>query len=389
MNSINRLIYMFGLLSVSGLFAQEGAVDEERAASLVLLDEVAVRNLGIETVEALETDFEETIFAIGRIRAVPTRNAVVSSRIAGRVVEIKKIEGDLVEKGEEIVLVESLQPGNPPPVITLKAPIAGMVTESHTRLGEPIEPAKELLDIIDLTKVWAIAQVPEAEVGKLDVGSKAHIRMPAMNGDSFDGTLIRFGTAADETAGTLEAVFEIDNAESRLRPGMRAEFSIVVSTRRDVMSVPRESIQGDPTKRIVFVKDYELPNAFVRAPVLLGQQNEEFVEIINGLFPGDEVVTEGSYSLAFAGGGSGISLKEALDAAHGHEHNEDGSEMTDEQKAGAGDHSGHDHGGGGASVLLTRVLIGYSIGISLLFIVVLQLLITSRRKSNPETPVKA
>ncbi|MEM9015611.1 MAG: hypothetical protein AAGC68_01260, partial [Verrucomicrobiota bacterium] len=52
-----------------------------------------------------------------------------------------------------------------------------------------------------------------------------------------------------------------------------------------------------------------------------------------GLFPGDEVVTQGSYALAFAGSGSGMSLKEALDAAHGHEHNDDGSEMTEAQKA--------------------------------------------------------
>ncbi|NJM37533.1 MAG: hypothetical protein HC845_06530 [Akkermansiaceae bacterium] len=61
--------------------------------------------------------------------------------------------------------------------------------------------------------------------------------------------------------------------------------------------------------------------------------NDRFVEITNGLFPADEVVTKGAYSLSFAGGGSGISLKEALDAAHGHEHAEDGSELTPEKKA--------------------------------------------------------
>jgi len=54
--------------------------------------------------------------------------------------------------------------------------------------------------------------------------------------------------------------------------------------------------------------------------------------IRDSLFPGDEVVTQGAYPLSFAGKG-GISLKEALDAAHGHEHNEDGSEMTADQQA--------------------------------------------------------
>jgi hypothetical protein len=56
------------------------------------------------------------------------------------------------------------------------------------------------------------------------------------------------------------------------------------------------------------------------------------VEITKGLFPADEVVTRGAYSLSFAGGGS-VSLIEALDAAHGHKHAADGKEPTPEEEA--------------------------------------------------------
>jgi hypothetical protein len=91
-------------------------------------------------------------------------------------------------------------------------------------------------------------------------------------------------------------------------------------------------LQTDGINRIVFVKDFDLPNAFIKSQVKVGAQNEQYAEILSGLFPGDEVVTQGSYTLMFAGGG-GVSLKAALDAAHGHEHNEDGSEMTASQKA--------------------------------------------------------
>jgi hypothetical protein len=66
---------------------------------------------------------------------------------------------------------------------------------------------------------------------------------------------------------------------------------------------------------------------------VIGEKNKDRVEIINGLFPSDEVVTSGSYALSFVGNESAISLKEALDAAHGHEHNEDGSEITGSQNA--------------------------------------------------------
>ena len=111
---------------------------------------------------------------------------------------------------------------------------------------------------------------------------------------------------------------------------MRTEFSIVVSNREKVMAVPKEALQGDNVAPFVFVKDLELKNAFVKAPVRTGARNDQYVEILSGLFPADDVVTKGAYPLAFAGAGS-VSLKDALDAAHGHEHNEDGTEVTAEQ----------------------------------------------------------
>ena len=127
---------------------------------------------------------------------------------------------------------------------------------------------------------------------------------------------------ADREAGAIEGVFEVPNADGRLQPGMRAEFAIIVKSRPNVLAVPEEAIQGDPASRVVYVKDFDIPNAFVKAPVVVGETGGGWVEVIEGLFPGDEVVTRGSYMLGFAGGG-GMSLKEALDAAHGHKHAED------------------------------------------------------------------
>jgi hypothetical protein len=154
----------------------------------------------------------------------------------------------------------------------------------------------------------------------------------------FEAKLAHIAVEADETTGVIEAAFHVANPEKLLRPGMKAEFSIVVSQRESVMSIPRSAVQGDPAQRFVYVKDFELKNAFVKAPVTLGAQNDRYVEVVSGLLPGDEVVTRGAYALAFAGKGS-VSLKEALDAAHGHAHNEDGTEMTKEQAA----HADHDH----------------------------------------------
>jgi multidrug efflux pump subunit AcrA (membrane-fusion protein) len=327
-------LYLLAVLS----FAQAA-----ETTNTIVLDENGVKNLRIETVEAEETDFEETVFALGRIAEIPERHAVVSSRIAGRVIGLEAHEGDTVQAEQVMVRVESRQAGNPPPVIELKAPLGGLVVQSHVRLGEPVEPDKELLDISDLSEVYAIARVPEHHAAQLKPGSKAHIVVSALGNQIIEGEMLRFGTSADRESGTIDAVFRVANPDLRMRPDMRAEFSVVLSQRNNVMSVPRAALQGDASNRFVYVKHFDLPNAFIKTPVQVGQMNDRFVEITNGLFPADEVVTRGAYSLSFAGGGS-ISLKEALDAAHGHEHAADGSELTEKPTEEAGEHDhGHEH----------------------------------------------
>ena len=260
--------------------------------------------------------------------------------------------------GAVVAKVESRQFATPPPIIELTAPKDGLVTGSRARLGEPVSPDEHLLEIVDLSQVYAVARVPEDSISRLKVGNLAHIIVSALPAEPFQGTLLRFGTTADSESGTLDVVFEMSNSSGRLRPAMRAEFSIVVATHEDVTAVPVEAVQGTPSNRYVFVKDFDLPNTFIKAPVETGMRNGRFIEIVAGLFPGDEVVTKGAYPLAFAGAGS-ISLRDALDAAHGHEHNEDGSELTAEQKAEtaqAADGEEHNHGHTSGLTLFLGVL---------------------------------
>jgi len=358
------------------------AISISRAAdsNTIVLDDIGVKNLRIETVVVEETDFEETAFALGRIDEIPENHAVVSSRISGRVMGLDFKEGETVEKGQVLVVVESRHVGDPPPSIKLMAPMGGLVVASHVRLGEPVEPDKALLDISDLTEVFAIARVPESQIAMLKPGSNAHIHVPALGEQSFEGEMIRFGSRADRESGTVDAVFKLPNPGMRMRSNMRAEFSIVLSRRENVMAVPRAALQGEPSNRFVYVRHFDLKNAFIKAPVQVGAMNDRMVEIVSGIFPADEVVTRGAYSLSFAGGGS-VSLKEALDAAHGHEHAEDGGELTPEKKAeiAAVNNGGKvdaDGGSGSSWMYVSGVL----------FILLLGSLITKKRGASDHQP---
>jgi multidrug efflux pump subunit AcrA (membrane-fusion protein) len=309
-----------------------------RAADPIILDAAGVANLRLETAPAATGDFEETVFALGRIEVFPGRRAVISSRIPGRAVEVHVTHDHFIKQGDLAVVVESRQFEDPPPTVRLTAPISGLVSATHIVPGEPVSPDKILAEILDLSDVYAIARVPEHLAGRLRSGQKARITVAAASGETFLADLEHLGAVADPATGTVEAAFHVPNPKLALRPGMRAEFSIVVATRSEITTVPRSALQGDPATRFVYVKHFDLPNAFIKTPVIVGQTNDQSVEIIRGLFPADEVVTQGAYSLAFVGGGT-ISLKATLDAAHGHEHAVDGSEL----KPGAATAHDHDH----------------------------------------------
>ena len=368
--SISLSAICLSLLSVTAISAATDAP--------IILDASGVANLRIQTVEVEARDFETTVFAIGRIEEIPSKHSVLSSRVAGRVIELHAFEGDAIASGDVVATIETRLIGDPPPQVQLKAPQGGLVVNSHIRLGQPVQPDVELMDISDRSSMWAIAKIPENEAARVQVGSHAHIRVPALGQSLFEATLVRFGVNADRGAGAVEGIFLLENKDGRLRPGMRVEFAVVLDSRADVLAVPRASIQGGPANRVVFVKDFDLPNAFLRVPVVIGERNDRFVEVLSGLFPGDEVVTQGSYSLGFAGGGQNISLKEALDAAHGHEHNEDGSELTDADKAKRAE-TRHDHGGGGATHTLSLLLMIYAGGLTLLVLVASQRWWSQRR----------
>jgi multidrug efflux pump subunit AcrA (membrane-fusion protein) len=315
-----------GLLALWPLLAPA-----KNASNTIILGEAGVKNLRIETVMAEESVFEETIFALGRIEIYPGRKAVLSSRIPGRALEVPITLDHPIKAGDTALVVESRQPGNPPPQVRLPAPITGLVSAVNVAPGQPLEPTDVLAEILDLTDVYAIARVPEYLAGRLKVKQMARITAPAVPDRVFEADLEHIGASADPESGTVEAAFHVQNPDLALRPGMRAEFSIIVDRKENVFTVPRAAVQGDPSNRFVFVKDFELPNAFIKTPVVTGRMNDQSVEILSGLFPADEVVTRGAYSLSFVGGGT-ISLKEALDAAHGHEHAEDGSELTEANK---------------------------------------------------------
>ncbi len=367
------------LLVILVLAATAHAQTPPRNENTVVLDAGGVANLGIQTVQVEEADFEQSIFVLGEIQHTCESHSVLSSRIAGRAVEVLVHEGEFVEQDQILARVESRQPGGPPPIIDLKAPADGLIIRSEIHLGGPVEPDRGLMEILDLSQVWVIARVPQHQAAILKQGLTASVKIPAIGNEIIISKFLRLGVGDDSVQSTVEAIFEIPNPGNRIRPGMRAELSLVASKRTGVTSIPRDALQGDRSNRFIFIKDYELKNAFVRVPVAVGEIAADRVEILSGILPGDEVVLKGAYSLSFAGKGS-ASLKEALDAAHGHPHKEDGTEMSAEEIA-ATSSDGHDHGHDHGSSNMLVIFLSIACGVLLLLLLASPFLFRARAKA--------
>ena len=363
------------LMSISLAVAAE---DSGRFQNMVRLKEAEAALLQLETAEAEETAFEETVFALGEIEVLPGKRAVVSSRIAGRAFSVLVIPTQEIAEGDEVAWIESRQPGDPPPTVMLPSPMAGTVASVRIAPGQPVTPDDVLAEIVSLDVVEAAAQVPQHLAGALAAGQSARIRVATYPDKVFEAKLAHLATEADAGNGTLEAAFHVENPDKLLRPGMKAEFTIVTGRREGVLAVPRAAVLGESGRRFVMVKDYELEHAFLKTGIVAGAVNDGFVEVVSGLFPGDEVVTRGAWNLASAT--SSVSLREAMDAAHGHPHNEDGSEMTKEQIAAAKNEQERREGGGGSMWSPLAVFFAGTSGVLLVLLALMSL----RRKGGAQ-----
>jgi membrane fusion protein, heavy metal efflux system len=175
-----------------------------------------------------------------------------------------------------------------------RAPFSGAVIERNATIGEVVDPNTTLFTVADLSTVWVRADFPEQQAGRLKTGLIFDLRVLAYPDTIFHGTITYVGAVIDPTTRTVMARADVSNPDGRLRPEMFAEVSLVTDE-QSVLSVPRAAVQQVGSRTVVFV--VRGPRRFESREVTLGQASSEYIQVVAGLAPGDEVVTQGSYAL--------------------------------------------------------------------------------------------
>jgi membrane fusion protein, copper/silver efflux system len=173
------------------------------------------------------------------------------------------------------------------------SPFDGYVMELGARQGAAVAPGATLFQLADLSSVWLIAEVPEAQAAWIKTGNPAEAQVPALPGERFEGKVDYLYPELMQATRTLKVRVVFNNPGGHLRPGMFATAHLRGSTQESVLTIPTEAVIKTGTRSIVIVADDA--NHFRPAVVRVGAEHGGRSEILEGLQSGQNVVASGQF----------------------------------------------------------------------------------------------
>jgi Cu(I)/Ag(I) efflux system membrane fusion protein len=313
--------------------------DEKGEQGGVTVSSRAQQNLGMRTAPAEITEIRQELPAVGAVQTDERRMARAEVRVAGWVEKLRVravndpvragqvladiYSPDLVSAQEEYLLARRMAQANAADeplaraarrrleslgvseaqigkletsgaasrTMPILAPISGILSELGVREGAMVQPGVAAFTLTDLSSVWIIVEVPEAQAAMLRIGLRAETRVQTLPGRMFEGRLDYVYPELNAQARTVKARITLANPGMALRPGMFVEVALV-SAARKALTVPTEAVIQTGTRSVVIVMDGE---RFRAATVRTGVERDGRTEILGGLKAGERVVASGQF----------------------------------------------------------------------------------------------
>jgi membrane fusion protein, heavy metal efflux system len=207
------------------------------------------------------------------------------------VLGLKEKEVAAIKPDEHMGLIGSLP---------FRAPMDGIVMEKHATIGEMAEPGDNVMLLADLSTLWVWLDIYEQDLAALlrqgtNKDTTVVIETRAFPGQIFKGTINQVGSTMNEETRTVKVRVTTPNPEGLLRPGMFCMARIVSGAGGEVLAIPRSAALHDEGSDFVFKHAKE--DYYVRQAVKKGREFVSMVEILEGLEPGETIVTDGAFIL--------------------------------------------------------------------------------------------
>ncbi len=311
-----------------------GSADD--TAGTVRISPTVVNNLGVRTEPVIQGRLPNNITTVGYVAYDEDQMVHVHPRVDGWIETLfVKAEGEPVEQGkplytlysptlvnaqEELLLAmnrgnqklveaatERLAALNVPAslisrlrqsrdiqrTMTVYAPRSGVIENLNVREGMFIKPGDRVLSIAALDEVWLIGEVFESQLSAVEAGNRVQMTLDYMPGREWRGSVDYVYPEVNPKTRTARVRMRFDNEDGALMPGMFARLEVQGERGKRQFLVPRESvIRTGQSDRLVLALE---EGAFKSVNVSVGRVGEKYAEILDGLMPGDTVVTSAQF----------------------------------------------------------------------------------------------
>ena len=240
------------------------------------------------TVQRAKTLFEADVISAAELQRRESEYEVASAQTRATQDQLRVL-GVNLKAMEELATTGAIDS-----VASVMASIKGVVVERKVTTGQVVQPADVLFTVADLSRVWAVAQVPEQQVAQVKVGQSVRIEVPALENEKLIGKLIYVGQTVNPESRTVLVRTELDNTSGRLKPSMLTSM-LIESTPAKRMVVPITAIVREQDADYVFIE--QKPGSFRLKSVRLSSEHNGQRVVLDGLSQGMRIVSDGAFHL--------------------------------------------------------------------------------------------
>lgn len=226
----------------------------------------------VADLERLKVALADAQQKLQRAKQLAARNLIPQSELETAEVNVKSAQAQI--QSSEAALIQARAQLNNQKVnlgyTTIVAPIDGIVISRNVDQGQTVASSMNAPTLFviaaDLTKMQVLANIDEADVGRMRPGQNVTFRVDAFPNDTFHGTVhqVRLQPAVVQNVVTYSTVISVPNSELKLKPGMTANVSIEIARRSNVLRIPNAALRFRPTNEMFAALNQPIPQEMQR-----------------------------------------------------------------------------------------------------------------------------